>query len=291
MMPLVLAAAAAVGWGASDYLGGRSSGRTAVFSVIAITEMIGAALIAPVLVAGGVPLASARLIWAGGAGIAVTVELGVVYYALSIGAAYITAPVGALGAMFAVTAGLLGGDAITPWIGAGLGCALLGGGISANGDDSEATQHNPLWSFAACLIAALGVATTQITLHAAAKVNPYWATEIEHLTTASSAALIAAFIAIRARRTSSPSSTIRHLPARQQVPMLTLLAATGTGGDLAFAAASHGALSTVSAVSSLYPIPTIGLAFVLQRRRPHRLQTTGIIVALAGAAILGAMSP
>ena len=291
LTPLLLAAVAAAGWGASDFLGGWSSDQTAVFSVIAISEMLGAALIAPTLLARPAPLSGAPLLLAALAGISVTVELGVIFYALSVGAAYITAPVGALGATFTVTVGLLEGDAITPAIATGLTCALLGGAISATGDTSNDAPPGLIRSAAACVLAAMAVATTQITLHAAAKVNPYWATETEHLTTAVCATAIAVAITARARRTPRLISPIRHIPAHTQLPILALVAATGTSGDLAYAAASHGALSTISAVSSLYPIPTIGLALALQHHHPRRLQLAGIGLALAGAVILGAAAP
>jgi drug/metabolite transporter (DMT)-like permease len=67
---------------------------------------------------------------------------------------------------------------------------------------------------------------------------------------------------------------------------------TGTGGDVAYTAASHGgALSVVSAIASLYPIATVALGVAVARRRATPLQAIGIAIALAGAALLGAVSP
>jgi drug/metabolite transporter (DMT)-like permease len=74
--------------------------------------------------------------------------------------------------------------------------------------------------------------------------------------------------------------------------LLTAIALTGTGGDVAYTAASRGgALSVVSAISSLYPIATVALGVAVAHRRAGRLQALGIGVALAGAALLGAASP
>ena len=56
------------------------------------------------------------------------------------------------------------------------------------------------------------------------------------------------------------------------------------------AAAQHGALSIISAISSLYPIPTIALGRLLQGRRATAVQLVGAALALFGAALLGATS-
>jgi drug/metabolite transporter (DMT)-like permease len=80
----------------------------------------------------------------------------------------------------------------------------------------------------------------------------------------------------------------QHLPRLAQIPGLAVVGLAGVAGDLAYASASqHGTLSVVSAISSLYPVTTIALGVALQRQQPNRLQITGIILALIGAAVLG----
>ena len=111
-MAILFAAAAAIGWGASDFFGGDASRRdTSVFVIVALSELLGVLLLLPALVVRGVaPPTNPRLLFAVLAGVAVTAELGLIYRALSRGDAFITAPVGALGAAGAVTIGLIGGD-------------------------------------------------------------------------------------------------------------------------------------------------------------------------------------
>jgi drug/metabolite transporter (DMT)-like permease len=121
-------------------------------------------------------------------------------------------------------------------------------------------------------------------LHAAGRVDPTWATATEHTTTAISAGLVA----------SVPRGTPfrQRFPKPRQLPAITLVGLTGLGGDLAYATASqHGALTSVSAISSLYPITTIALSIVIQHHRPERTQAFGIVLALIGAATLGAATP
>ena len=276
-----LGALAAVGWGAADYFGGASGGRTPVFVVVAVSELLGLGLLIPVLVARGVPPPPAvPLLLAAVAGAAVTLELGLIYLALSRGEGFITAPVSALGAAAAATAGLIAGDPLDALVAAGLACALLGGGISAWTSDRGGRPMRPLRRAALCAGAAAGVATMLVTLHAASRADPYWSTAVEHASTGLCAVIVELAAARRPRRD--------RLPPLSQLPALALVAFAGTGGDLAYATASqHGALTVLSAVSSLYPAATIALGVVLQRLRPSRIQVAGIALALIGAAVLG----
>ena len=288
MTSTALAALAALAWGASDFLGGSAQDRrTPVLSVVAVSELIGVALLVPVIAARGLPPGEPRLLLACLAGLGVTLELSLIYAALSAGAAFITAPVGALGTALAVGAGLLGGDPLTAGIAAGLVLAVGGGALSASaGDDADGGRLSSGRTAVVCAGAAIGIATGLIALHGAGRVDPYWAVAIEHMTTAVSSGAIAAVIVHRRRR-GSP----RLLPARDRWGALVAIAVTGTGGDLAYTAASRGgALSIVSAISSLYPVATVALGVVVAGRRAGRLQALGIGLALTGAAVLGAAS-
>jgi drug/metabolite transporter (DMT)-like permease len=285
---VLLAAMAAVGWGASDYFGGDASrAEVPVFVVVAVAELIGVALLVPVLVARGVaPPANPRLLLAVVAGVTVTIELSLIYRALSRGQAFITAPVGALGSVFAVAVGLGGGERLSPAVAVGLSCAVAGGGISSwssaadAGPGSGRSSGRTRNAILTCLAAA-AVGGTLSCLHAAAQADPYWAAAIMHLSTAVSAA-IAAAVAARA--------PLRSLvPNRARLPKLALIAVVGVVGDVAYAIASHrGALAIVAAVSSLYPVTTIALGRLLGRRHPTRLQLVGIGLGLCGGAVLGA---
>lgn len=285
MSVIVLALAAALGWGASDYFGGDASRREVpVFVVVAIAELLGVLALVPVLIARGTaPPDNPRLLLAALAGLAVTVELSLIYRALGRGEAFITAPTGALGAAAAVAVGLVGGDPISVALTIGLVCALLGGAIASWRSAGGTRRHAVDARRAAltCLAAGAAVGISLTSLHAAGRLDPYWATAVEHLSTALSAAVI---VPIGAR---GPLAEL--LPDRPQLPAVALVAATGVGGDLAYTSASHtGALSIVSAISALYPVTTIALGRLLQDHRATRIQLGGIVLALGGAALLGA---
>ena len=284
-----LAAAAAAAWGAADYLGGASRGRTPVLVVVAFSEFLGLCLLIPVLMARGIPFpASPRMLLAVVAGAGVTIELGLIYLALSRGEGFITAGVGALGAAAAATAGLITGDPLDAVVAAGLACALVGGGVSAWTSDGASRRGGALRSAGLCAGAAAGVALMLISFRAAGRVDPYWATAVEHASTAACAVLIQLVAGRRpSRRQRRPPP--ERLPRPAQMPGLALVALAGVVGDLAYASASqHGTLSVVSAVSSLYPVATIALGVALQGQRPSRVQFAGITLALIGATVLGA---
>jgi drug/metabolite transporter (DMT)-like permease len=282
MNAIWLGALAAAAWGAADYFGGAAGGRTPVFVVVAVSELLGLCVLVPLLVTRGVPPPSATcLLLAAVAGAAVTLELGLIYLALSRGDGFITAPVSALGAAAAAAAGLIAGDPLDALVAAGLVCALLGGGVSAWAADHGRRRDGLLRGAALCAGAAAGVAVMFISLHAASRADPYWATAVEHASTGLCAVLVELAVARRPRRD--------RMPPLAQLPVLALIAFAGTGGDLAYATASrHGALTVLSAVSSLYPAATIALGIVIQRLRPNRIQVAGIALALIGAALLGA---
>jgi drug/metabolite transporter (DMT)-like permease len=274
LMAVLLAIAAAVGWGAADFFGGAFRRKTPVLVIVAITEFGGLVLLLPVLIAHGVPLPdNPRLLLAGVAGVGVTIEL-------SRGDAFITASVGSIGAALAVTVGLVGGDPLSVAITVGLLCALIGGAVSAGSPAPKRIGRRGIRGVLTCAGAAAGMATMLSCFHAAGQIDPYWATAVEHASTALSAGLVA-LVGGRSR------GHLR-LPQLTQLPGLAVVAVAGVAGDLAYASASHGgALSIVSALASLYPLTTVMLAVVPQGQRIGRRQTAAIAFALVGAVILG----
>jgi drug/metabolite transporter (DMT)-like permease len=279
---LGLSAVSALSWGAADFLGGAWRRGTPVFVVVAVSQLIGLVVLAPILIVHGVaPPADPRLLLAGLSGLGVTLELGLIYFAISRGDAFITAPVGALGSALAVAVGLVGGDRLDPAIALGLICALVGGGVSAWRPNGARSHGSARSTVGICLGAALGVGVMLSSFHAAGRVDPYWATTAVTAATAVPAGLIAL--------AGSGRSLRRRLPPASNLGGLTLVALAGVVGDLAYAAASrHGELSLVSAISSLYPISTMALGVLAQHQRTRPVQAGGIVLALAGAALLGA---
>jgi drug/metabolite transporter (DMT)-like permease len=155
--------------------------------------------------------------------------------------------------------------------------------LNGNPPPPDASAGGPPWLSAAgiTLGAALGLAIALVSLHAAGRVDPYWAACLVDVGTLVPAGL-AALAAWR-------RGQLRRLPGLRRLSAFLLPASGGVGGDLAFAAASqHGALSVVSGISSMYPLVTMGLGVLLQGRRAQTREALGLGLAVAGAVLLGA---
>jgi drug/metabolite transporter (DMT)-like permease len=77
---------------------------------------------------------------------------------------------------------------------------------------------------------------------------------------------------------------------RAHWPGLIAVGLLDTAGNALFAAASssHGLLSVVSVLASLYPVVTVLLARVVLGERVQRTQDLGVLVALAGVVLITA---
>ncbi len=73
------------------------------------------------------------------------------------------------------------------------------------------------------------------------------------------------------------------------LPLIVVIGVLVAGADSMYAIAStRGLLSVVAALSSLYPVVTIGLAHVYLRERIERLRLVGIATSLCGVVTISA---
>jgi drug/metabolite transporter (DMT)-like permease len=117
-----------------------------------------------------------------------------------------------------------------------------------------------------------------VPMHAASQHDWLWPAFVFRCT---SVPLVWAAAAARGRL---PAAGRAHLPALAAIGLLD------TGGNTLFAAASatHGLLSVAAVLASLYPIVTVLLARFLLGERVQRSQDAGVLVALAGVALITA---
>jgi drug/metabolite transporter (DMT)-like permease len=125
------------------------------------------------------------------------------------------------------------------------------------------------------LLAAIGFGGYFPPMHAAGTADFWWAALIFRMTSAS---VILAVVAVR-----RPSLAVQPV----QMSLLALIGIGDMLGNLLFAAAStSGLVSITSVLASLYPIVTVLLARLILKERVARSQEAGIVLTLAGVALI-----
>jgi drug/metabolite transporter (DMT)-like permease len=175
-----------------------------------------------------------------------------------------------------VAVGAARGDPIHPLQAVGF-AAALGGSLLASVERSERRPQVAAgvgWA----LLALVGFGGYFVPMHAAAAHDWLWPAFVFRCTT-----IVLAWTVAAARR-ELPRGVSAHLPALAAVGLLD------TSGVVLFAAASstHGLVSVVSVLASLYSVVTVLLARLWLGERVQRSQDAGVLVALVGVGLITA---
>ncbi len=267
---------ASLAWGVGDFMGGLKSRIFPALVVMGISQPFGlAALAIAVAVRGSAP-PGPEVAWAVLAALFGTLGLIAFYRGMAAGAMSVVVPLAAVAAGIPVVWGLVQGDHVSFLQEIGF-VAALGGGLMASLE-----RRGERARFAAgtgwAILALLGFGCYYIPLHASATHDWLWPSLIFRATSVT--IVWSAILLTRAR-------------VHGVRPHLVALAAIGlldTGGNTLFAAASssHGLLSVVSVLASLYPAVTVLLARFVLRERVERTQDLGVLVTLAGVVLISA---
>lgn len=274
MTALALALGASLAWGVADFVGpliGRTLGTLRVLFWAQLGGVAGIGLAVAIRGDGprGWSVAYAAVASVGG-----MLGLFAYYRGMQEGAMSVVAPIAGVSAVVPVVYGVLTGDHPSAWQLAGIGCALAGVGLASV--EHHEGQRRLATGVGLALLAAAGFGLYFPWMHAAGKVDFWWAA----LVFRSTAVLLVASIVAGAR-------TDLRLRPRE----LAIAAAVGVGdtlGNVLFAAASgHGLVSLTSVLASLYPIVTVVLAARILRERVAPFQRVGIALTLAGVVLIG----
>jgi drug/metabolite transporter (DMT)-like permease len=273
----LFALAGALLWGVGDFLGGISSRRVAVLTVLALSQAVGLAGVAVWIMLAGDPVpGAADLLPAAGAGIAGLVGLGALYRGLSIGAMGIVAPISAAGPVVPLV--LDAAQGVVPGPLQFLGVVLVLAGIAAlsvertTGDTRRIAEGAGL-----AVVAALGFGVFFVGIDSAADASVAWT-----VGTARAFATVAALAAVAATSASL-------VPPRAVVPAIVAVGVFDTGANLCVAfATTEGAVGIVAILSALYPVVTVVLARVFLDERLTVTRRVAAVAALAGAALIAA---
>lgn len=268
---IALALLAALLWGTADFLGGHASRDHPAVVVALVGQVAGLLAIALILLARG---ADGGAIPAGlvGGGFGV---IGVVsfYRALALGTMSVVAPIVACGAILPVLAGVLDGErpAGLQWVGI---AAALAGVVLASAEPGGLSV-DARRSLALAAVAAVAIGGGVTALARAAEHDALTGVGVARATAVPLLGLLVLRAGARA-------------PWRA-VPRLAAIGLCDTAANGTFAlATTTGLLSIVAALSGLYPVVTVALAYVLLRERLRGIQRAGVLLALAGVPLISA---
>jgi len=267
---------ASLTWGVGDFLGGLKSRSLSALAVMAVSQPFGLAVLAVATAVRGTAPPGPEIAWAALAALLGTLGLVAFYRGMATGAMSVVAPIAAVAAGIPVIWGLSRGDTVSFVQELGF-LAALGGGLLTSldrGGERPRLAAGTGWA----LLAVLGFGGYYIPLHAAAQHDWLWPSLVFRMT---SVTLV--WSALLVTRGSVRGARI-HLPALVAVGLLD------TGGNALFAAASssHGLLSVVSVLASLYPAVTVVLARLALGERVARSQDAGVLLTLVGVAMISA---
>jgi drug/metabolite transporter (DMT)-like permease len=275
-MGIALALGASLTWGLADFFGplqGRVLGALRTLVYVQVGGLAGIALIVAVRAAGP---ADAVALLAIPAALSGTLGLFAYYRGIAVGAISIVAPIAGVSAVVPVVVGIASGESPSVWQLAGIACALVGVFLAALEPRSD-RETRLAAGFGLAVLAAIGFGGYFPFMHAAGNADFWWAALIFRIT---STAVI--LLAVAARRPAV------RVPLRI-LPWLALIGCGDMFGNLLFAAAStSGLVSITSVLASLYPIVTVVLARLVLAERVARSQEAGIVLTLAGVALISA---
>jgi drug/metabolite transporter (DMT)-like permease len=275
-MGVALGLLAALLYGSGDYLGGRAAVDVDIRRVRARSQLSAciAVLVAALLVHG--THHGADMAWGAAAGVSAVVGLGLLYRALSVGRAGVVAPLTAVvGAGVPIVWGFLSGERPSGVAMVGIAIALVAAGLI--GRERDETTDGPTGAamgLTAGLVLGLGLVCYAHTSDG----SGLWPVAVARVVALALATLSVVL----------SGSTTDALP-RSNARRALVAGMFDVGGTIALVLGLRTELAVlVAAVVALAPGFTVVLAWRLLDERFSRLQSVGIVLALAGLVAISA---
>ncbi len=239
-MAALLGLSGAVLWGIGDFLGGISSKRVSVLTVLALSQAVGVAGIVVWLVLADDPFPGlVELLPGAGAGLAGLVGLAALYRGLAIGAMGIVAPISAAAPVVPLAVDAGRGEVPAPLQWAGV-CLVLGGIAALSLERAPGDSRRLAEGAGLAVIAALGFGLFFVGIDAAADESVPWAVGTARtVATAAALAMVAA----------TPAPLV---PPRAILPAIVAVGVFDTGANVSIAfATTEGAVGIVASRGAL----------------------------------------
>jgi drug/metabolite transporter (DMT)-like permease len=274
LSPFALALGASLAWGVADFVGPLVSRSLGTLRVLLWAQVGGVAALVLALAVRAEAPHGWGVLYAVGAGCGGIAGLYAYYRGMQLGQMSVVAPIAGISAVIPVAVGFASGDNPSAAQVAGVACAIVGVGFASV--EHQDGSRRIATGVGLALLAALGFGLYFPWMHAAGKVDFWWASFVFRTTALVLVAGAAA--AVRPALRVSPQN-------------LAIAAAVGIGdtvGNVLFAASSaHGLVSLTSVLASLYPIVTVLLAAAILNERVAGLQRAGVALTLAGVVLIG----
>lgn len=264
----------ALSWGTGDFSGGLATRRANVYTVVIVSQMVGAALLLlwALATAASWPPPS-DLLWSGAAGLAGAVGLLALYQGLARGQMGVVAPVTAvIAAILPVIYGLftLGLPGVPQQIGFLLALVVVWLISREQTAVPFATADLRL-----AAVAGMGFGLFFIIMERGSATAVLWPLVVARLTSIST--LFGA--ALLLRQGQRPTCT--------QLPLIAFAGIFDSSGNAFFAlAARAGRVDVAAVLASLYPAATILLARLVLQEQMRRRQWVGVVLALTAVALI-----
>jgi drug/metabolite transporter (DMT)-like permease len=273
LAPLVFGLSAAVCWGAGDFCGGVATKVTQVYRVIISSQLVSLLLLAALAVATQEPLLPFdQMVLAGAAGILGAIGMIALYRALAVGQMGVAAPISAVvaaGVPVIVGSFIEGPPSTAQLIGFGLAFVAVWF-ISRTGNSAIRWRDLGL-----PIIAGLGFGTFYVMIGTVGQSAIWWP-----LVGARLGSLTALFLVTLINR--QP-----RLVEKQSFKLIILIGVFEVGGNACYILARQaGRLDVAAVLASLYPAVTVWLAWFFLKERMYRLQSIGVLAALAAIVLI-----
>ncbi len=265
--------ASAATWGIGDFCGGFATRRVPAMVVTLLSQIVGVALLIFLAVLYSENFPSTRdIFWGGAAGIAGMVGLMSLYRAMAIGQVGIAAPISAvLSATLPVIVGAMTQGLPTSIQLLGFFLALISIWIISN---PQGSQGRPA-GLNLAILSGLGLGGFLILI---AQVQPnaiFWPLVIARLASIS----LLLILTITGKKFT--------LAVKNSLLPIILTGALDAGGNAFFVLSEQaGRLDIAGILSSLYPVTTVILAFIILKERMTKFQSLGVLLALIAVPLI-----
>jgi drug/metabolite transporter (DMT)-like permease len=282
-MASLLALLSSALWGAADFYGGKLSKKYAPIVVLGMTQAIGLLFGITLVLLNGELLGSnpPHAFGDGGyfvagalAGVSGYLGLICLYAGLSTGRMGVVSPISSLSAVIPLTFALITGEVLTMAQGVGVVIALAGAFCASGPELSQGLSPKPLFL---ALGAAAGFGTAMTFMSIGSESSALMTMVMMRSTTF----LVTITLVIRYRTFGNFS--------KSEIPVLIFVGVADFSANLLLGVATNfGLVSLVMVLGSIYPIVTALMAFKFLHERLHKIQYVGIVLAVAGVALISA---